>query len=46
MSQVAYEVGLSRESLDKALSGEKNPNFNIILKIMTALGLRFHAEVA
>jgi probable addiction module antidote protein len=46
MSQVAYEAGISRESLDKALSGEKNPNFDIILKIMGALGLRFHAEVA
>jgi len=30
MSQVAYEAGLSRENLDKALSGEKNPNFDII----------------
>jgi len=46
MSQVAYDAGISRESLDKALSGEKNPNFDIILKIMGALGLRFHAEVA
>ncbi|OAD22401.1 addiction module antidote protein, partial [Candidatus Thiomargarita nelsonii] len=46
MYQVAYEAGLSRESLDKALSGENNPNFDIILKIMGALGLRFHAEVA
>jgi probable addiction module antidote protein len=46
MSQVAYEAGISRESLDKALSGEKNPNFAIILKIMGALGLRFHAKVA
>jgi probable addiction module antidote protein len=46
MSQVAYEAGISRESLDKALSGEKSPNFDIILKIMGALGLRFHAEVA
>ncbi len=46
LSQVAYETGISRESLDKALSGEKNPNFDIILKIMGALGLRFHAEVA
>jgi len=46
LSQVAYEAGLSRESLGKALSGEKNPNFDIILKIMGALGLKFHAEVA
>ncbi|MEK8019769.1 MAG: addiction module antidote protein, partial [Candidatus Parabeggiatoa sp.] len=46
MSQVADEAGISRESLYKALSGEKNPNFETILKIMGALGLRFHAEVA
>lgn len=44
MSQVALDSGLSRESLYKALSGERSPNFDTILKVVKALGLRFHAE--
>jgi len=46
MSQVAREAGLSRESLYKALSGERNPSFDTILKVIGALGLRLHAEPA
>ena len=44
MTQVARDAGLSRESLYKALSGERNPNFDTILKVLMALGLRLHAE--
>jgi probable addiction module antidote protein len=44
MSQVARDAGLSRESLYKALSGERNPGFDTILKVMRALGLTLHAE--
>ena len=44
MSQVARDAGLSRESLYKALSGERNPNFDTILKVISALGLKLHAE--
>ncbi len=44
MSQVAKDAGLSRESLYKALSGERNPNFSTILRVISALGIRFHAE--
>jgi probable addiction module antidote protein len=44
MSQVAREAGLSRESLYKALSGERSPGFDTILKVMRALGLKLHAE--
>ena len=44
MSQVARDAGLSRESLYKALSGERVPSFETILKIVTALGLKLHAE--
>jgi len=43
MSQVALDSGLSRESLYKALSGERSPDFNTILKVIGALGLRLHA---
>jgi probable addiction module antidote protein len=43
MSQVARDAGLSRESLYKALSGERAPSFGTILKVIDALGLRLHA---
>lgn len=44
MAQIAADTGLSRESLYKALSGERAPNFETILKVVQALGLRLHAE--
>ncbi|MDH7514032.1 MAG: putative addiction module antidote protein [Clostridiales bacterium] len=44
MSRVARDAGLSRESLYKALSGERSPGFDTILKVMKALGLRLSAE--
>jgi len=46
MSQVARDAGLSRESLYKALSGERSPDFDTILKVIDALGLKLHAQVA
>ena len=46
MSQVARDAGVSRESLYKALSGERAPSFDTILKVVAALGLRLHAEPA
>ena len=46
MAQVARDAGLSRESLYKALSGERSPDFHTILKVVQALGLRLHAEAA
>ena len=44
MSQVARDAGLSRQSLYKALSGERIPGFDTILKVISALGLKLHAE--
>jgi probable addiction module antidote protein len=44
MSDVARDAGLSRESLYKALSGERNPGFDTILKVVQALGLRLRAQ--
>jgi len=44
MTQVARDAGLSRESLYKALSGERSPDFDTILKVIAALGLKLHAE--
>jgi len=46
MSQVARDSGLSRESLYKALSGERSPDFDTILKVVSALGIRLHAEAS
>ena len=45
MSQVARDAGLSRESLYKALSGERSPGFDTVLKVIDALGLSLRAEV-
>jgi probable addiction module antidote protein len=44
MSQVARDAGVSRESLYKALSGERTPGFDTILKVLAALGLKLRAE--
>tara|TARA_R110002096_G_C14367410_1_gene704551 strand:+ start:506 stop:805 length:300 start_codon:yes stop_codon:yes gene_type:complete len=44
MAQVARDAGLSRESLYKALSGDRSPGFDTILKVVGALGLELHAE--
>lgn len=46
MTEIARETGLSRESLYKALSGERSPSFETVLKVITALGLRIHTEPA
>ena len=45
MAQVARDAGLSRESLYKALSGERSPGFDTILRVVAALGLTLHAQV-
>lgn len=44
MTRVASDAGMSRESLYKGLSGVRAPNFATILKVMSALGLRFQTE--
>jgi probable addiction module antidote protein len=43
MSQVARDTGLSRESLYKALSGDRSPSFDTVLKVIEALGLKLRA---
>ncbi len=40
MSRLARDTGLGRESLYKALSGDGNPSFATVLKVLHALGLR------
>ena len=46
MSQVAREARMSRESLYKALSGDRSPDFDTIIKVLGALGLKLHAQPA
>lgn len=43
MTRVAREAGVSRESLYRALSGERSPDFSTILKVTRALGLKLRA---
>ena len=45
MTQVARDSGLSRESLYKALSGERSPSFDTILKVVSGLGHKLSANV-
>ncbi|UES60014.1 putative addiction module antidote protein (plasmid) [Roseibium aggregatum] len=40
LSQLAREVGMSRQGLDKALSGEGNPTLATVAKVAQALGMR------
>ena len=44
MARVARDAGLSRESLCKALSGDRSPGCDTILKVIKALGLKLHAK--
>jgi probable addiction module antidote protein len=45
MTQVARDAELSRESLYNALSGERSPSLDTILKVVSALGRRLSASV-
>lgn len=40
MTQLSKETGLGRESLYKALSGDVNPSFDTVIKVVRALNLR------
>lgn len=44
MSQVTNDAGLSRDSLYKALSGERKPTLDTVLRVVRALGLKLRAE--
>ncbi|PSJ62511.1 addiction module antidote protein [Kumtagia ephedrae] len=46
MTQIARETGMSRESLYRALSEERRPEFATVAKVMKALGLRLSAVPA
>jgi probable addiction module antidote protein len=44
MSQLARQIGMSRESLYRALSPEGNPEMATFLKVVHALGIELHAN--
>lgn len=43
---VLFLFNMDSASLYKALSGERSPGFDTILKVIEALGLRLHAEAS
>jgi len=44
MTKISEETGLGRTSLYKALSVDGRPEFETILKVLKALGLKLHVE--
>ena len=46
MSQTSRDTGITREGLYKALSDAGSPSFATVLKVLSALGLRLHVELA
>jgi probable addiction module antidote protein len=44
MAEVAREAGLSRENLYRSLNGETRPEFDPVLRVIDALGLKLEAE--
>lgn len=44
MSELARQVGMSRDGLYRALSGDGNPTWSTVLKVTNALGLHLHVE--
>ena len=46
MSQLARDVGMTREGLYKALSGDGNPSFATIVKVAHALGFKLLIQPA
>ena len=46
MSRLARDTGLAREGLYKSLSGEGNPEFATVMKVIKALRLKLHVQPA
>lgn len=46
MTQVAKSAGLGRESLYKSLSAGSKPQYETVVKVINALGLKLHATAA
>ena len=46
MSQLARDTGISREGLYRALSADGNPEFSTVMKVIRALGVKLHVDIA
>ena len=46
MGQLARDTGISREGLRRAFSADGNPEFSIVMKVIRALGVKLHADIA
>lgn len=46
MVQLAKDTGFTRDGLYKALRAEGNPSFEMVLKVMKALGIQLTAKAA
>ena len=46
MTQLAKETGITRDGLYKALSPTGNPSFDMVRKVLKALGLRLDIELS
>lgn len=44
MTELANKIGVGRESLYKSLSGEGNPSFATVAKVLDVLGLRLSVQ--
>lgn len=44
MSELSRKTGISRKGLYQALSGDGNPSFDTVLKVMNALNLTFEIK--
>ncbi len=46
MTKIAKEAGLSRATMYKSFTKGGNPEFATVIKVINALGLKFHVEAA
>lgn len=46
MSQLAKDSGLGRKGLYKALSPDAKPRYETVIKVVRALGVKLHADIA
>ena len=46
IGRLAESAGMTRQGLYKALSSEGNPSFATMMKIIKALGVKLHVQVA
>jgi probable addiction module antidote protein len=44
MTQIARELGVTREGLDKSLAPTGNPSFETVLKLLDIMGFRLKVE--